>query len=64
MKKWILLLLLAVIGNLVFSQVVTEYWDLAQTKKKSEQQTKNGMQDGKFVAWFENGDIAREGVFF
>jgi len=63
MKKIIFLFFIASYTNASFAQLVTEYWDVAQTKKKSEQSIKNGMQDGKFTAWYENGEIAKEGTF-
>jgi hypothetical protein len=62
MKK-IFFLIAFIITNCAYSQLVTEYWDTEQTKKKSEQQIKNGMQDGKFTAWYETGEIAKEGAF-
>ena len=63
MKKVLLLLSILFITNVSIAQLVTEYWDVAQTKKKSEQQMKDGMQDGKFTAWYETGEIAKEGNF-
>ena len=44
-------MLISVVSD-TFAQMVTEFWDQAQTKKKSEQQMKNGMQDGKYTAWY------------
>jgi hypothetical protein len=63
MKKALLMFSVFLTCQSAFAQLVTEYWDIAQTKKKSEQQMKNGMQDGKFTAWYENGELAKEGSF-
>ena len=62
-KRFSFILILLLFSSTSFAQLVTEYWDIAQTKKKSEQQMKDGMQDGKYIAWYENGDIAKEGTF-
>ena len=64
MQKPITLFFLFLLQQLSFSQSAIEYWDIAQTQKKSEQQMKNAMQHGKFVAWYANGEIAKEGTFF
>ena len=63
MKKSIFLLLFSCFITGLIAQPVTEYWDKEFKHKKSEQQTKDGMQDGKSMSWYENGDIAKEGNF-
>ena len=54
MKKILTVSILLLIANFSLAQLITEFWDVAQTKKKSEQLIKDGMQDGKFMAWYEN----------
>ena len=64
MKRLILITLFTSLATYTLAQEpIIEFWDIAQTKKKSEQQIKNGMQDGKYTAWYENGEVAREGTF-
>src|SRR3954471_19491160 len=63
MKKFLILFSILFLAKISVGQLVTEYWDVAQTKKKSEQNMKDGMQDGKYTAWYENGEIAKEGNF-
>ena len=64
MKNLVFCLTVLLLVNDSFAQEPSvEFWDVAQTKKKSEQQLKDGMQDGKYTAWYENGDIAKQGLF-
>ena len=48
--KILILLLLNLFNGGTYAQVISEYWDRAQTKTKSEQQMKDGMQHGKYIA--------------
>jgi antitoxin component YwqK of YwqJK toxin-antitoxin module len=46
-----------------FAQPVIVYWDNDGVHKKSEENYKDGRQDGYFAEWYKNGKLAKEGKY-
>lgn len=61
-SHFLLLPLLFAFGAL-YAQPKTEYWDKELTKKRSEENYKNGIQHGPFTVWYESGKVAKSGGY-